>query len=542
MSQNQDMVIMNTVDTRLRLSWASRGVGVVNRPMGRVIALIVVASFLASPSLAQTAAGDRSTGSKMPIGGVFVLDDSDREYKGKDSYHDKLTLRDRTGKVVFSVGDINGCQTIGSNRQIAVDSRRGWVWVTDLVSRRIRKFDHRGKQLLSLDDIHAGAIAIDPQTGNLWAVLSEGRIGFGKTAVFDPRGKRIVTHDVRGWDIAYDRTSRSFWLGGRDVTKIDAETGKVILNRRIAGWCASSIDVDPTSGSLWLAIRGHGRGGGGKNELVRLDRDGKLEKKIELEVGSPLHVSVDAETGFAWVAIMRKCVQLYSPKGKLVRELKVKALTCQADPASGGVWVVTREKTMLFGPTGEQKVSKSHTETLQAWIASPEFVRAASPTVTIQLVGDGTIRCAGRAVTVKTLQEATAKALEAQSGDSVRLVAAANAEFRDLAPLVSAMCRGGARNVEIVRSRSNESERAATETGRSVFTVTKRGQVVHDGREVGFPGVSEVLERVDGARRHVIIRGGDDVSVGLIVQLLHPIWSTGVRRTSIRVPATLAGR
>ena len=50
------------------------------------------------------------------------------------------------------------------------------------------------------------------------------------------------------------------------------------------------------------------------------------------------------------------------------------------------------------------------------------------------------------------------------------------------------------------------------------------------------------IERVDGARRHVIIRGADDVSVGLIVQLLHPIQRAGVRRTSIRVPVTLAGR
>src|SRR5437764_6135006 len=62
-------------------------------------------------------------------GGLFVLDDCDPDYRGKDAYHDRFTRVDESGGVKFRLDGFNNCQEIGSPHRIAVDRERGWVWV-----------------------------------------------------------------------------------------------------------------------------------------------------------------------------------------------------------------------------------------------------------------------------------------------------------------------------------------------------------------------------------------------------------------------------
>src|SRR5262249_41782840 len=162
--------------------------------------LVVFSSAQAAPAL---------PGSKA--GGVFVLDDCDPDYEGKATYADNLSYIDGSGKLVFRVSGLNTCQMIGSNRQIAYDAARGKVWVAECVAHQIRKYDLEGKELLVLKDIKPGAIALDPETGNLWAVRSTGQIDRGDLAVFSPAGKELAVHSVSGWDLAYDPKSKAFW-------------------------------------------------------------------------------------------------------------------------------------------------------------------------------------------------------------------------------------------------------------------------------------------------------------------------------------------
>src|SRR5215213_9028537 len=152
-------------------------------------------------------------------GGVFVLDDCDPVYQGKAAYGDNLSYIDGAGKLVFRVTGLNTCQMIGSNRQIAYDGRRGHVWVAECVAAQIRKFDLEGEELLVRKDIKPSAIAVDPETGNLWVVRSNGRIDGGDVAVLDPRGKEVAAHDAGGFDIAYDGKGKAFWVAGKDLTK-----------------------------------------------------------------------------------------------------------------------------------------------------------------------------------------------------------------------------------------------------------------------------------------------------------------------------------
>jgi hypothetical protein len=145
-----------------------------------------------------------------PKGGVLVLDDCDPDFRGKDEYADNLSSIDGAGKVVFRVSGLNNCQSIGSNHMIAVDPKRGWVWVAENVGHRVRKYDRSGKELLVLRDVQASALAIDPENGDLWAVTTTGTIKGDKTVVFDAEGRQRASHAVSGFDIAYDAKSKAF--------------------------------------------------------------------------------------------------------------------------------------------------------------------------------------------------------------------------------------------------------------------------------------------------------------------------------------------
>lgn len=180
--------------------------------------------------------------------GILVLDNCDAEYQGKDAYRDNLTLVDAAGKQTFRVSGFNNCESTGCSRMIAADPARQCVWVIENVADRIRRFDLSGKETLAINGVHGSAIAVDPETGNLSALISEGRVDIGKTLVFDNKGKVITAHDTFGWDIVYDKKAKAFWIAAKNLTKVSAATGEVVLGanhdlvrveyrHRSADWC-----------------------------------------------------------------------------------------------------------------------------------------------------------------------------------------------------------------------------------------------------------------------------------------------------------------
>ena len=302
--------------------------------------------------------------------GILVLDDCDEQFRGKAGYEDNLTYFDATGKVVFRISGFNNCQSIGSNHTIAVDAVRGWIWVMELVGNRIHKFDRAGKELLTIPDIKTSALAVDPETGNLWVVETAGRIDDGRTKVFDPKGNLLATHNVKGFDITYDKKGKAFWLAGPKLTKIGVD-GKVAFMKDIAVWCSVSVAVHPTTGQAWVAAREHSQVAGSKNELLSFDNDGTAKHAIGLGNNSPMHLSIDRQSGDVWVASSRKSVRRYSSKGSLLADHTLEAITCEADLTSNDVWVVTREKVLRMDTKGKVLHEGRHkSKTLVAWVAA----------------------------------------------------------------------------------------------------------------------------------------------------------------------------
>jgi RNA polymerase sigma factor (sigma-70 family) len=305
--------------------------------------------------------------------GILVLDNCDDQYQGKEEYNDNLTLLDPTGKQSFRVSGFNNGESIGSSRMVAADPARKCIWVTENVAHRIRRFDLAGKETLTIPGVHASAIAIDPQTGNVWALAGEGQIGTGRTVVYDDKGKEVASYDISGWDIAYDRKARAFWIAERKLTKITAAKGEVICSADVSTWCASSVDVDARTGAAWVAVREHPDVAGSSNRLLEFDADGKELLAIDLGQKRPFRVSVDPKNGSVWVAHFMKSVERFSADGKSQAEHAVEALAVQVDPAGGDAWVVTPTEVRRITSKGYIINRINHaSNTSQAWIASLE--------------------------------------------------------------------------------------------------------------------------------------------------------------------------
>jgi hypothetical protein len=305
--------------------------------------------------------------------GILVLDNCDDQYQGKQDYNDNLTLLDSSGTQTFRVSGFNNCESIGSSRMVAGNAARQCVWVIENVAHRIRRFDLAGKQTLAIPGVHGSAIAVDPETGNVWALAGEGQIGKGKVVVFDSKGKEVASYDISGWDIVYDQKAKAFWIAERKLTKITAAKGEVVCSVDVSSWCASSVDLDPRSGAAWVAVREHSQVAGSSNRLLKFDANGKEQVAVELGQKTPFRVSVDPKDGSVWVAHFMKSVERFSADGKSQAEHAVEALAVQVDPAGGDAWVVTPTEVQKMTPKGEVAKRVKHAgKTSQAWIASLE--------------------------------------------------------------------------------------------------------------------------------------------------------------------------
>lgn len=336
--------------------------------MNRFIASFIAAAFSFPPCFAEPI--PKGAGK---FSGIIVLDNCDPIFKDKDKYEDNVTVIDSVGKLKFRIKGFNSSQTIGGMRKIAIDSTRISFWVFEDAAYRIRKFDFDGKESLTINDIRCSAIAVNPETGHLWVVTTPRGFGTGPTVVYDRGGKLIATYDeANGTDIVYDKKDKAFWIAGKELTKVSAVNGKVLVRKTIATWTASSLDVDSRTGDVWVGIRMHPQVAGSDDRLMKLDSTGKEVVSVGLEGNSPWQVSADSTDGSVWVAA-GKMIRHYSKDGKLVFEKEHRSYGVQVEPGGKDVWVVTPDETQKMTSKGEITFRIPHaSKTIQAWIASVE--------------------------------------------------------------------------------------------------------------------------------------------------------------------------
>lgn len=302
--------------------------------------------------------------------GILVLDDSDRVFKGKAAYEDNLQFFGTDGKERFHLSGFNNAQTYSGTRMIATDPTRKSIWVLENVAHRVRRFDLAGKELAVIEGVKGTALAVDPETGNVWAATNSRFGGGGEIRVYSPKGEKVATHDVAAWDLMYDPKVKAFWAAEKSLTKLAAKDGKVLVQKKLPDWCASSVAVNPTTGDVWVGIRDVP--GDKAHQLLRFDTDGEAKATVALADCCPWRVAVDPKSGSAWMATMSRGVREYTAAGKLAAEHDVAdTIGVEIDPNGDGAWVLTRTDTRLLSFAGKELRKVAHKKpTDQAWIAA----------------------------------------------------------------------------------------------------------------------------------------------------------------------------
>lgn len=333
-------------------------------PVFLLIGALAVGAFL--PYRRGTIAAPIPRAKEPPPSGLLVLAHRSEQPGNVPSQHDLHGL-DASGKVVLTVPGFNTHPQIGNYPLIALDAKRSWVWVVEGGLSRIRKFDRKGKELLAFKHEEVICVAVDPETGNLWALTTNWSRFAQRTVVYDPKGNEVARYDIKGYTIAYDPTAKGFWLAGdQRLIRVIAATGRVEVETTLKGW-ATSLAVHPKSGKVWVATRGFPQD---ENWLLGYDNDGKLKHSVLFTDKTPFHVSTNPRSGAVWLTLLHHSVRRYSPEGKLKAEHKLGALAALADLTSDDVWVVTKKEILRLAPEGKiLKDISLRGELAAAWVA-----------------------------------------------------------------------------------------------------------------------------------------------------------------------------
>jgi DNA-binding beta-propeller fold protein YncE len=329
-----------------------------------VAAIVVTIAFRDEAARAAPAPTDRG----KPTGGVIVLDNCDPEYDGKATYEDNLTFLHASGKLRARVSGLNVCEEVGSPNRVAIDVTRKRVWVAETVGHRLLQYDLDGKEQLVIRDVNASALAVDPATGNVWVAAQTNRVR--QLDVYDAAGKRLKSHDVSAYDLAYDAKSKAMWAVEKYLRKLSLD-GKTLVRKHVADWFAVSVAVNNSTGDVWTVSRRYSDKLGA-NALLGFDNDGKARVTAKLaDDAIPFRVAVNPRDGSVWVVNIRRSLLHYDSKGKRIAEHKLEALTVAAKPGSDNVWIVTQTEILDMDSKGKV-VGRTplRAKTSQAWIAA----------------------------------------------------------------------------------------------------------------------------------------------------------------------------
>jgi beta-lactamase regulating signal transducer with metallopeptidase domain/thiol-disulfide isomerase/thioredoxin len=303
------------------------------------------------------------------LAAVVIADDSDPNFDPDRPHTDGLRVLSTRGEELWSISGLNNCQTVGGMHGVAIDRARDHIYVRELVSKRISAYTTGGQKLWQIEGFDANTLAVDPQTGNLWA---SGGPNFrdGETVVFDSQGNEVAAYPFVAIDMAFDAHSDSFWLVGYEILKL-SRNGDVQFRMAVDGWCCVSVSVNPTDGSVWIAERDHSDIARSTNRLWLLANDGSVRQEVDLGKEGVFVVACDPQTGDAWFSGYGRGLRRASPAGELTELSPVVVNNIAFSPTTLDVWVATKDAVLKLDRSGAVLAKIPHRgESSQAWLAA----------------------------------------------------------------------------------------------------------------------------------------------------------------------------
>jgi hypothetical protein len=296
---------------------------------------------------------------------LVILDDCDLANPIPGPGGDGVRLLSAGGKTLWSTKGLNNLQTSWGNRGVAIDPRRGRIYIRELIARRVTAFDLAGKVVYRFEDADVSGMAVDPVTGHLWCT---GRRG---TIVLDAKGGRIARHEQIGVDIDYDLSSRSFWIAGRKVQRVDGDGKPTLKDGPTATWSFASVAAAPMAGGAWVVERSHPQFEGSISQLLFVASDGNVLKRVNRPARSPFGVACETKMSTAWLVDHFRAVIRVPLDGDAVDELDIPAVAVSVGPTSDQIWVTTTKEAIRLDSEG-RIIGKFPlgAPSLQSWIAA----------------------------------------------------------------------------------------------------------------------------------------------------------------------------
>ena len=280
--------------------------------------------------------------------GLLVLENVTRG-AGKVPAPSRLRLFAESGKELWSHAGVKSYGSVGGVHGLALDAKRNRIYLRENGEGRVTALDTSGQRLWQVSKMNAGAISVDEATGNLWCAVGL-QLNQGETVVLDSQGSEVASWPIRAIDIAYDPHSDAFWMAGYHQTKID-RTGKVLMNRKVDGWCCVSVSVNRKDGTAWMVERNH-PDIDGKNRLWAFNSDGAVLHKIDLNENNPMQVVCLSHSGTAWV-LCRQGVLRVDPNGKVGPLMNFASRGVSANSTGDRLWMGLESKVLRLNDSGK---------------------------------------------------------------------------------------------------------------------------------------------------------------------------------------------
>lgn len=276
---------------------------------------------------------------------VCVLNNSDIAYRNKAIYEDTLSLYDNDGTLQWQQVGFNTCQDVGGSNQLVYSPFDRSLWVSENVSRKLMKVSQTdGSAILEFSAQPVNALACDPLTGNVWALLSDGTIFGSGLVVINKDGELVKQYPHKGNNITYSSHDDCFWLVGKNVQKISRQGELLNQWSEKIGWVAVSVAVDERDGSIWVAERAHSQTEGSQDRIWVLEPSGQVRTQVKLPTQkSPSSLALDTLHDAAWIGTYTGLLKL-DMAGNILVEIPLRATYVTIELDTGYVWVSARDK------------------------------------------------------------------------------------------------------------------------------------------------------------------------------------------------------